>query len=444
MLPLAEGLARRGHRVFVALRDLVGAATVFGKAGVHFLQAPSKSAGRMYFRPTFNLSHILANIGWGNERELFGLACAWRNLLRLVDPDLVIFDYSPTALLAARCLPDVRKVVTGLGFFCPPAVHPFPPLLPGYDQERLLVDEARLLEGVNRLLRAWKQAPLDSLGQLFGEVDETILATFPELDHYPDRPATSRYWGHVPSSSGKKPEWPRGPGKRLYAYLKPCRALPDLLGVLRDRGDPTLVLTDRIEAKSRRRFESPSLQFETDRLDMQQVAAECDAAIHNANHGTLATLLLGGKPMLQLPITLEQRVLSGAVCRLGAGEVAPTHEPGKSAEIAAALDSVITDERYTTAARGFQSRYARFDPAVQRQQMLELVEAMLPAAKAPGRLSGRPIREPQRRKLVGGAGVTGIPSPRRTLPAPTTVLAGGGQAILRSLGCLVRPGAPTA
>src|SRR5687767_7387539 len=81
MLPLAEGLARRGHRVFVAPRDLAGAATVFGKAGVHFLQAPSKCSGRMFFRPTFSLTHILANIGWGDERELFGLACAWRNLM---------------------------------------------------------------------------------------------------------------------------------------------------------------------------------------------------------------------------------------------------------------------------------------------------------------------------------------------------------------------------
>ena len=399
MLPLAEGLARRGHRVFVALRDLAGAATVFGKAGVHFLQAPSKCSGRMFFRPTFSLAHILANIGWGDERELFGLACAWRNLMRLVRPDLVVFDYSPTALLAARCLPHVRKVGTGPGFFWPPPVHPFPPLLPGYDAQRLLADEAHLLGGLNRVLGTWKQPPLEYLGQLYGEVDDTVLTTFPELDHYPQRPATCRYWGHVPSSGGKPPQWPEGSGKRIYAYLKPCPALPDLLGVLRDRGDRTLVLADRIDERVRRRFESESLRFETDRLDMQQVAAECDAAIHNANHGTLATLLLAGKPMLQLPITLEQRVLAGAVCKLGAGEVALTHETGKAAEIASALDAVIGDERYASAARGFQSRYARFDPAVQRQQMLELLDAMLPKANPP-RLGPPPARPPARRTVA--------------------------------------------
>ena len=41
MLPLAAQLARRGHRVCVALRHLsTAAAEVFGRAGVRFVQAP--------------------------------------------------------------------------------------------------------------------------------------------------------------------------------------------------------------------------------------------------------------------------------------------------------------------------------------------------------------------------------------------------------------------
>src|SRR4051794_27851991 len=82
--PLAEGLASRGHRVFVALRNAAGAGSVFGRSGVSFLPAPYKLGGRTSFRQTLNFSQILVNVGWGDDTELFGLACAWRNLFRLV------------------------------------------------------------------------------------------------------------------------------------------------------------------------------------------------------------------------------------------------------------------------------------------------------------------------------------------------------------------------
>lgn len=110
----------------MSLRNLAGAASVFGRAGVSFLPAPFKSSGRAYFRPTLNFAHILANVGWGDFAELFGLACAWRNVIRLVRPDLMVCDHSPTALLASRGL-GVRRVVIGSGFLCPPDECPFRP-----------------------------------------------------------------------------------------------------------------------------------------------------------------------------------------------------------------------------------------------------------------------------------------------------------------------------
>src|SRR5688572_18743760 len=108
--------------------------------------------------------------------------------MRQVRPDVLVLDYSPLALLAARAMPPTMKqVVTGLGFFCPPDISPFPSLPGrGTNPAGVALDEQRVLARANRLLLHWKLPPLQRLGQLFGEVDATFLQTFPELDHYPD------------------------------------------------------------------------------------------------------------------------------------------------------------------------------------------------------------------------------------------------------------------
>lgn len=397
MLPLAEGLARQGHRVYVALRDLARASEVFGRAGVSYLQAPFRHSRPGCFRRTPTFSHVLANVGFGDEGELHGLCCAWRNLINFVRPDLIVFDHSPTAMLAARGA-RVGRVVTGLGFFCPPDVSPFPVLVDGeVDHDRLAAEERRVLERANRLLARWKRPPLERLGQLYGEVDDMFLQTFEELDHYPTRntggqaaSGTQRYWGPVHAPGGKAPEWPAGNGKRAFAYLKNSPAVGEVLAALADLGGPAIVLSDGIDPAVRKRFASvPNLRFETQRLDMARVRAECDLAVHNANHGTLCQLLLGGKPMLQVPITLEQQVLARRVGQLGAAETVIARGAEARDEIRAKLHAVATDPRYTEAAGRFAKKYSDFDAAEQMERMVARVEELIQTKRGGDGVRGR-------------------------------------------------------
>jgi hypothetical protein len=386
LLPLAHGLARRGHRVYAALRDLSKAEGVFGPKAVQFLQAPYKSSQpRAPIRPPATFGQILHNVSFSDVPELRTLTAAWRNLYHLVRPDLVVFDHSPTALLAARAGGDaMRRVVIGSGFCVPPDVSPMQVLrrTPNGDPQKVAADEAALLRRINHLLGEWGRQPLERVTQLYGDVDETFLVTFPELDHFQGRRGTE-YRGPALQAHGKEPQWPApgGAGRlKIYAYLKNFDALPALLEALKKSGHATIVVVDGIPAALSRQFACETLRFEDRPLDIARVAQECDLAILNAGHGTSASMLLAGKPVLQVPIYLEQGLLAKAVERqIGAGLEA-SHKDG--AEVVAKFEQMLASDQYAAAARAFAARYATFDAARENRRMLERLETLLPR-KAP-------------------------------------------------------------
>jgi UDP:flavonoid glycosyltransferase YjiC (YdhE family) len=386
MLPLAEAIARRGHKVFVALRDLVAAAPQYEGRGLFFLQAPCVSNGTGAAgvtapgrRPTLNFAHVLANVGWHEGQALSALAGAWRNLFVATRPDLVVFDHSPTALLGSRGLP-ARRVLIGSGFCCPPDTCPLPALAPCADRERLAADEGRVLGRANRALASWRQPPLARLGQLFSEVDENFLTTLEELEQYPGR-VGARYWGPVVGApGGAAPQWPAAPGKRVFAYLKRFASLPQFLAALGERGLPTVVYIDALDGDTRRRFESPALRFERRRVDLPRACRECDLVVLHAGQGATAAALLAGKPVLQVPLVLEQESTARAVVRLGAALAASPKDP---AGLAAKLDGLLASDHYAAAARRLAAQYSVFDPAKQLSRMVARVEELLETRRRP-------------------------------------------------------------
>ena len=350
---------------------------------------------------------MLANLGFDDPLDLFAPACAWRNLIRMVGPDLIVFDHAPTALLASRGL-DVKRALIGSGFCCPPDVEPLPVFRPELvrkvDPAKLAAFESKVLAAVNDHLARWGEAPLDRLGQLYGDVDENFLTTFPELDHYPRRAMTAAYWGPVvpgADGGGEGPEWPEAPGKRVYAYLKQFRDLPNVLHALSDAGHATLVYAEGAGPALKRRFESPRLRFADGPLDVPRVGRECDAAVLNGGHGVTAEMLLAGKPVLQIPLALEQRLTAEAVKRLGAGEVA---NAASTDEVRAAVDAVAGEVGYGNAAARFSERYSRFDPVRQREAILERAEQLLETGE---RRSARRGDDDMSRAYGGTSGTVG-------------------------------------
>jgi hypothetical protein len=386
-LPVLRRLRERNHRVYAALRENSRSARSFAELEVPCLPAPAEMpvASRIAMPRTF--AHVLHNVGFGDPWQLRVKAEAWRTLMASVDPDLVLFDHSPTALLASGAL-SVKRVIIGTGFCCPPDICPWPDLRPwaataqpngspdgGLDiEQRLWRDEALVLANANEVLGGWDAAPLQRLSQLYADADETFLATFPELDPYQDRRG-SRYWGVWGDQRGAVPQWPGAPGKRVFAYLRPFECLAFLLDLLNRLAAPTLVYLDPPDPEFEVRFQSPTLRFQPEPVNMELASGECHLAILHGGHGATAAMLLAGKPILQIPLVVEQLLTTVATIRLGAALVA---RPNSSQELSDALLTLLGSEGHACAARQFAARYAAFNPEDQIRGIVDRIEALLP------------------------------------------------------------------
>jgi UDP:flavonoid glycosyltransferase YjiC (YdhE family) len=383
--PIGQELAKRGHRVIAAVKDLSNVHNIFTGIGIAAIAAPLVRMTRKHFDPMRGLAHVLGNVGFADEHVLATLFEAWNTLFDLLQPDLVVADHSPNALLALHGRETISHrhipcVNVGLGFFCPPDGFPLPYWLKSNEmqfRQQIIVDEQNVTATVNKILRAHGRPPLARLSEFYTEIDETILATYREFDHFGPRPRNDgsvRYWGHWPFASGIGPQWPEGVGPRIYAYLKPFLTLEHVLGQLRQLGHPTLVLSGGIERAVQDRYCCPTLRFENRPLDLRQVAEQCDFAVLNAGHGTAVSLLIAGKPGLQLPLFTEQMLFAQLVEQHKLGRTADVRDPRK---INAALMDLLNNPIYQTNAKEFAARYANFKPGEQIPEIVDRLEKLI-------------------------------------------------------------------
>jgi len=316
----------------------------------------------------------LHSIGFNDPQGLASLMAAWTSLFELVDPDLIVFDHSPTALLAARSH-RAKRALQGLGFFAPPAVSPLPVIHsePGSDPSQLARDENEVLAITNEALTRTALQPLRRLADIYSDIDLNLLMTYEELDPFSPR-SDLRYWGVQSSCPTTPPRWPRVDGKRVFAYLKPAPGLPDVIGVLNELALPTILFGTWVDDKAKLKFESSTLTLVGDPVDIGAVAEQCDLAILNGTHGTTAEMLLRGVPVLQIPIFVEQALTAKATEAIGAGLMV---NPRDAASVKAGLNQMINTAQYSQAAGRFAAKHADTDGDQLLEEMIGLVVGLL-------------------------------------------------------------------
>lgn len=375
LLPVARELQRRGHRISFVIRELTEAQRLLGDSGFPWYQAPLWT-GRVAGLPE-PLSHaeLLMHFGFLNPQALLGVCKAWRHLFELLQPDLLVFDYSPTGQLAARGLP-APAMSLGTGFYVPPAGRPLPPFQwwKPWPQARLLDSQGRVETVCNQVLHELGAPLVGSLRDVLGCPD-TLFTTLPELDHFQGR-TEARFVGHMFGiGNGLAPAWPGGTGARVFGYLKPdYKPLPALLEALERLGVQALVHVPGAPSRLLARFATGAVRVCPDPLDIERVRAECDWAVLHGGIGSCTAMLLVGKPLVLLPQHTEQVLFSRSVEQLGAGVVLA--EAGAAA-FPRLLKRLLDDPKPAAAARAFAERHRDHDPRNTPVQVADHCEVML-------------------------------------------------------------------
>jgi UDP:flavonoid glycosyltransferase YjiC (YdhE family) len=354
---VGEPLVKAGHELVFVLRNPLPAVRVLGTLG-RFLAAPIwPPLPRAKPVEVFSYPSLLASVGYRDEEALFTLALAWRHTIELVKPDAVFADHAPTALVALKAL-GIPTVVLGSGFFVPPARFPMPHLKPWQPvaEATLAAYEAELARPLNATLSRLQAPPVRGFGEIF-TATRGVLFAYPELDHYREREPGADYWGVPPAPSGEPVSWPDPPThKRIFAYLKPFATIEALFEVLAGSGASVLVYAPGLPDDVRARHASPSLSFLDRSADILQVAHECDLAVSHGGIGTVAHVLLAGRPLLLLPLQLEQLLISQRIVELGAGLLTVERSAATLKTMIAAL---LEDARHREAAEAFARRHPR-------------------------------------------------------------------------------------
>lgn len=371
--PLAEGLRERGHRVSFALRDLSRAHAVLGE-DAPVVPVPVWNPPPAPSRPPAGHAELLARLGYLDAPAMAGFSRGWRELFRLLRPDLLVCEHAPTALLASRGL-GIARAAMGTGFTCPP---PRPGLRfagPGKDDDPL---EARLLRALNETLGSLGAPALQHVGELHA-ADAQLVCTFAELDPYRAWREAGDYWGpRGGQAQGTAPAWPRAGQQRVLAYLKPASpGFEAMMDALARSGARVLAFTPGAPAAITERYASDRLALTTRPVAMAAALADCDLVVCHGGHGTTCAALLAGVPVLIAPAQLEQSLTAARVRAIGAGEA---WLPGSGADPLPALRRLLSQSGPREAARRFAEAHAAFDEAAASRAICERLEALLQAS----------------------------------------------------------------
>lgn len=315
--------------VFAAVREPIALRRLAPDMDLRLLAAPHAPVAKPHDATGTGacFPDVLRWCGWQGPQALAALLESWRTLFELVNPDVVVGQSAPTALLATRGGPW-RTALLGYGYDAPPRATPMPPLRwwkPG-EAERAAKAEARVLSDANTALdhlgMPRMQAFRDSM-----DVDRYLLASFAELDHYGDRsrwePDHEPYLGQLfETSAGVELDWRGDARYRIFAYLRPQR--PGFAQALEVFAAPSpdwdiIFAAPGIVPSDAARLSAAGVQVVDGPIRLDRLLPRCSLGIHHASNGTTNALLVAGVPQVGLPTHTEQMMCARALADAGLG-----------------------------------------------------------------------------------------------------------------------------
>lgn len=355
-----------GHSVAFAFRDSERLAAASSEGFAAFA-APLLRPPLHASPSPLSHSDILLNLGFADRPGLAGALRAWRSLYELVQPDVLVADYAPTALVAARAS-GLRRVTIGTGFSQPSNGDPLPALRPWdpVEEDVLRGFDERVLSSIRAASNgAARHAPREAREVFAAQAH--LLCTFPELDPFGPRADVEYAGPQGDATTGADARWKSTSGPRVFAYLKPRDPrFAAVLQGLRAVGAEVIVAAPGLDAGEARALSSETLRVVPGTVNLDPLLGEASLCVSHAGPGLAARALVAGVPMALLPLQLEQflvavRLRDGGSAQLVSPEEAAPDFRQWFAQLLAREDLRDAARRHAGAHRGYS-----FDDATRR------------------------------------------------------------------------------
>ncbi len=258
-----------------------------------------------------NYSEILLSTIFYHKEIIESGVGKWREIIQSIKPDLIIYDASPTAMLASRDI-DTRKVNLGDGFFSPPTTSPLPAfhMQPMTPDAQLKISEKTVIKNINDALTSLNISPIEYVHNIY-DCDDNILLSFQELDIYAQYRKNVTYHGAISNDkfASHTCSWPNTNNLKILSYLPPSHpGLENILSAIKKTQAYAHLFIPGYKHRGDNKIKISSIPF-----NIRESIKEADLFITHGGHTSVATALLSGTPSLISPCNQEQ-FLTAQIC----------------------------------------------------------------------------------------------------------------------------------
>jgi hypothetical protein len=262
-------------------------------------------------RSTASFGDTLAQIGLQSTDWVLRQVRRWRGIFDEQRPDIVIADYAPGAVLAARG--RIPCLVSGVGFTVPPAkMRRFPRLHEGASP---LYEEEDICAAVNSALSSLDAPPIAYLAEVLAG-DIQCACTLPILDPYDafrSEPVLGPQLG--------APIVRHGDGAReVFCYLREAPGASRLDEIGRCLGQlpgPVVAFIPGLAEDSKLYLSRQGVTLLDRPASLSTQLQRCRLVVHFGGHGIAAASFLAGVPQVILDFDIEKLLIATALTRRG-------------------------------------------------------------------------------------------------------------------------------
>ncbi|MCB2067744.1 MAG: hypothetical protein KDE15_14015 [Erythrobacter sp.] len=377
-----EGGAGRGHVVTLArvARSLAGVVACDAALGwmTHAdeiapwcekvfpgVRLPYDRAGRKArgAPPAATWAEWLLDCGFADGDRMAARVSWWLDTFARRQTSLLIGDYAPCALMAAR-IAGIRALAIGTGYAIPPqGLDSFPVFLPEYPERE--ADEADLTARLNAALGPLGLPRLERLPDIYRRSGE-LVRTLAMLDPYRGQ-RSAPYLPPVADYAG-----PAGPdGDYAFCYFSTTElAQPGLVEALATCGLPLRGFLPGAPEDVVARLAAAGMVIEPRPLPVAEIGRSARLLCNSGQHGMVCLGLAAGLPQVCLPQHLEQLYVARQAEAAGVARVIwPMATPADAVRdtLRAAWHDAGASRRASELARSLAPAFVHDDGAILRQ-----------------------------------------------------------------------------